>query len=649
MYYENHVTLVQSESYHTDHGRRMEWHCFLCGERIGTIEYFSNRCTWEKHYESLVYCDNQRMKHVGWHDSLYAAKCALLEPARKYLRELCAEAEQTKVSAAALPESDCGFYPTPPEIAGKLLSGVNWDHVESILEPSAGRGDLIEYALRRNGSSRNHRYCRRDLDDIDCVEIDSNLRAILIGKGFRVVHDDFLDYHTRKRYSLILMNPPFADGDKHLLHALELCEHGGQIACVLNAETIRNPYTNSRKLLSRELKKRGASIRFIRGGFKHSARKTGVEIALINVSIPVANEDSSIWDDLKKAGEATIESSFQNEVAPANQVERLLREYDLLCEAGITLMQKYNGVAPHIHNTSKKDCSHPILELRVDGNNCSDTCRSCDINRFLRAARARYWRELFDLPELREKMTSSMRDEYHGTIEKMKDYEFSEFNIRQVIDQIMGQLVVGVEAAILNCFDKLSAEHTYHTDVQNDNIHYYNGWKTNKAHYVNTKCIIPTYGCFARGYKTDRYGRWKDTLEGLGVRGCFSTLDDLEKALDYIDCGETAPTNLEQTLQIAARDGKTSVSCKYFDVVFYKKGTCHIKFRNQKIVDRLNIYVGRQRMWLPPTYGKVRYDDMDEESRRVVDEFQGREKYDEVMNAPGEYIIDTRQAPLLIA
>ena len=35
-------------------------------------------------------------------------------------------------------------------------------------------------------------------------------------------------------------------------------------------------------------------------------------------------------------------------------------------------------------------------------------------------------------------------------------------------------------------------------------------------------------------------------------------------------------------------------------------------------------------MWLPPTYGKVRYDDMDEESRRVVDEFQGREKYDEV-------------------
>lgn len=649
MYYENHVILEPDRSYSTDRGRRTEWRCFLCGEQVGTIEYFSNPCTWEKRYESLVCCGDQRMKHVGWHDSLYAAKRALLEPAREYLRELCAEAAQAKAAAAALPESDCGFYPTPPEIAGKLLSGVNWDHVESILEPSAGRGDLIEYALRRNGGSRSYHYSRRDLDDIDCVEIDPNLRAILTGKGFRVVHDDFLDYHTRKRYSLILMNPPFADGDKHLLHALELCAHGGQIACVLNAETIRNPYTNSRKLLARELKKHGASIRFIRGGFRHAARKTDVEVALINVAIPAANEDASIWEELKKAGEATIESACFHEVAPASPVERLIREYELLCEAGVTLMRKYNGVAPHIHNASGREYSRPIIELRVDGDNCGDACRPCDINRFLRAARARYWRELFDLPELREKMTSSMRDEYHGTIEKMKDYEFSEFNIRQVVDQIRGQLAVGVEAAILNCFDKLSAEHTYHSDVQNDNIHYYNGWKTNKAHYVNMKCILPTYGCFARGYKTDKYGHWKDTLEGLDVRGCFSTLDDLEKALNYIDCGETAPTSLERTLQIAARDGKTSVSCKYFDVVFYKKGTCHIKFRDPKIVDRLNIYVGRQRMWLPPTYGRVRYDDMDEESRRVVDEFQGREKYDEVMNAPGEYIIETKAAPLLIA
>lgn len=433
----------------------------------------------------------------------------------------------------------------------------------------------------------------------------------------------------------------------HLLHALELCKNGGQIACILNAETIRNPFTNSRKTLLKLLRKHNASIRFMEQGFSRAARRTDADVALINVNIPAANEDTSIWDDLKKAQEEHLEANGLHEVAPANQVERLTREYELLCAAGIQMMRVYNGVSDHIMSSSKSDYNRPIIGLIVDGDK-ADKCGTDHINTFLRAARARYWRELFDLPELRQKMTSAMLDEYRSTVEKMKDYEFSQFNIQQVVNQIMRQIVTGVEEAIVKCFDKLSAEHSYHSDVQNENIHYYNGWKTNKAHCVNSKCIIPTYGCFARGYKPDKYGRYKDTLEGLDARGCFQVLDDLEKALDYLDKGETPATDLSRMLQYAANSGKTTVSCKYFMVTFYKKGTCHIRFHDQKIVDRLNIYVGRQRAWLPPTYGTVHYDQMDEESKRVVDEFQGREKYEKVITCPNDYIIETKVAPLLL-
>ena len=103
-------------------------------------------------------------------------------------------------------------------------------------------------------------------------------------------------------------------------------------------------------------------------------------------------------------------------------------------------------------------------------------------------------------------------------------------------------------------------------------------------------------------------------------------------------------------LQEAERAGQTvNIHCKYFDVTFYKKGTCHIRFRDRKIVDRLNIYVGRQRAWLPPTYGKVQYAEMDEESRRIVDEFQGREAYDAILESPGDYIIETQAMALLTA
>ena len=652
-YFENHIILEEKDSGIGTRGRYKQWHCLLNGEIVGEIDFNEKpHNAWAKPYSASIH-DGRHTDYVGTYDTMVEAKRSVRKAAIEMLEKKQKQSAGKAAPAAFLPETDCQFYPTPSDIAGKLMAGVDWEHVKSVLEPSAGRGDLLEWAKRRCEKERYPRSIYSgsysiDLDDIDCIEIDPNLQALLVGKGFRVVHDDFLTYYTRKRYDLILMNPPFADGDLHLIHALELCENGGQIACILNAETIRNPFTNRRKALLKALHKHGASIRFAENGFAHADRKAKVDVALINVNIPAADEDSSIWDNLKKASEERLEGENLYEVAPANQIERLIREYDLLCAAGIKMMQVYNGVTDRIHNSSQSSYSHPIIGLVVDGEK-TNRCGSNMVNRFLRAARARYWQELFDLPELRQKMTSAMLDEYQGTINRMKDYEFSQFNIQQVVNQIMGQIVTGVEEAIVKCFDKLSAEHSYHSDVQNENVHYYNGWKTNKAHYVNTKCIIPTYGCFARGYKFDKNGRYKDTLEGLDVRGCFQVLSDLEKALDYLDKSETFQYNLEHELQTAAECGKTTVHCKYFMVTFYKKGTCHIKFHDQKIVDRLNIYVGRQRAWLPPTYGTVHYNQMDSESQRVVDEFQGREKYESVFNCPNDYIIETKAAPLLLA
>lgn len=654
-YYKNHILLEKSSEGTGPNGSYAIYDCILSGDCVGTINYRKRPSKpWEKPFSLSIRnpCQPKRMNYVGAYNSLIEAKASALAEAQKMLAEEAkrqAEQKNKTFSCTFLPETDHQFYPTPSDLAGKLLANVDWDHVKTILEPSAGRGDLVEWAkcLCKNTKVFGQSF-ERELESVDCVEIDPNLRAILIGKGHRVVHDDFLTYHTRKQYDLILMNPPFAQGDLHLLHALELCASGGQIACILNAETLRNPFTNSRKLLVKELRKHNASIRYVKKGFSRAARKTDVDIALVNVNIPRAFSDTAIWDSLKKAQDESISPEAPNELAPSNQVERLIREYNLLCEAGIQMMRVYNGVSNRIMCSSKRDYAHPILCLTVDGSK-ADQCGPSHVNQFLQAARARYWRELFDLPELRQRMTSAMLDEYHSTIERMKDYEFSMFNIRQVIEQIMGQIVTGVEDAIIKCFDKLSAEHSFHSDVQNENIHYYNGWKTNKAHYVNAKCIIPTYGCFARGYKPDKHGRYKDTLEGLDVRGCFQVLDDLEKALDYLDKGETPASNLGQMLQYAASAGKTTVACKYFTVTFYKKGTCHIKFHDQKIVDRLNIYVGRQRAWLPPAYGSVRYDQMDDESKRVVDEFQGREKYAAVINAPNDYLIDTKAAPLLLS
>lgn len=40
-------------------------------------------------------------------------------------------------------EANKGFYPTPPDLAEKLLAGIDWTMIETVLEPSAGKGDLV--------------------------------------------------------------------------------------------------------------------------------------------------------------------------------------------------------------------------------------------------------------------------------------------------------------------------------------------------------------------------------------------------------------------------------------------------------------------------------------------------------------------------
>src|SRR5690606_35774501 len=95
---------------------------------------------------------------------------------------------------------------------------------------------------------------------------------------------DFLAYAGQDQFDLILMNPPFANGHKHLLKAIEIM-YSGQIVCVLNAQTIKNPHSRGRQDLVRILEELDADIEYIQDAFKDAENPTGVEVALISIEI----------------------------------------------------------------------------------------------------------------------------------------------------------------------------------------------------------------------------------------------------------------------------------------------------------------------------------------------------------------------------
>lgn len=191
------------------------------------------------------------------------------------------------------------FYPTPEDLAARMVGMVDLAKVRSVLEPSAGKGDLLD-ALEKRIKESYYRYDANKYD-IDCIEFSEDLRRLLIGKEHRVIFNNFLKFETLKKYDLILMNPPFSEGDKHLLKALELMKDGGQIVCILNAETLKNAYTNTRRELLMKLEEYDAQVEYLKQSFTDALRPTEVEIAVIYMDIPRKTRlDSLILTDLQR-------------------------------------------------------------------------------------------------------------------------------------------------------------------------------------------------------------------------------------------------------------------------------------------------------------------------------------------------------------
>ncbi len=167
------------------------------------------------------------------------------------------------------------FFPTPRNLLKKMFTKLQNRDYQTILEPSAGKGDIVEYF------KENH-YHRQP--DFSCIELDNELRANLVGKGYNVIDSDFLTYSGQDSFDVIVGNPPFDNGELHLLKAINII-YSGQIVFLLNAETLKNPYTNTRKELVRKLEKLNADVEYIQNAFQSAERKTDVEVALVYINI----------------------------------------------------------------------------------------------------------------------------------------------------------------------------------------------------------------------------------------------------------------------------------------------------------------------------------------------------------------------------
>lgn len=503
------------------------------------------------------------------------------------------------------------FYPTPAPLVSKMICKIK-KQPRKVLEPSAGKGDIVDAVE----SFWRHRY--GGSMDIFAIEIDPTLQATLRGKEIKLIDSDFLAYAGTDQFDLIIANPPFDEGDKHLHKALDIM-YRGQIIFLLNAETLRNPHTNDRKLLVRRLEEAGAEIEYIQNAFVTAERRTGVEVALINIVIDRKVEDDLFADCNDHAARCHASVSDKHEVSTGKTIEELVLEYEDVVRVGTETILGYYRNYRKVHkyiklNQSEKQYEKSSEDLTILMQNT--------VNTLLRDVRVDFWRRTLELKDFKAKLTEKKRKEFEDALTVHCHMNFTESNIRQFMLNLVGSYEQTLTEAVLDLFDMFTIRHTWSDDNRHEkNIHYFNGWKTNKAFKVGKRVVIPVRASYGSAFCDSYDGRWKLNY------GAADFLDDVDKVMSYFD-GGVAYTSMSTALTTAFAAGESTAVSTYFKIIAHKKGTAHLTFLSDDILRRFNVVACRGKGWLPGDFGARSYCELSMREREVVDSFEGEKSYD---------------------
>lgn len=127
-----------------------------------------------------------------------------------------------------LTKQDFGQFDTPEDLAHHVVKMANIVPGMSVLEPSAGIGNLVDAIERAGGCVSAH--------EIDAKRLHACKDRCILAGGIRLT--DFLTAKPEPVFDRVVMNPPFAkQADiKHVMHAAKgFLKPGGRLVSIMSA------------------------------------------------------------------------------------------------------------------------------------------------------------------------------------------------------------------------------------------------------------------------------------------------------------------------------------------------------------------------------------------------------------------------------
>ena len=496
------------------------------------------------------------------------------------------------------------FYPTPKSLAFKAFSKFNTLNITRLLEPSAGKGSSVELLkefieekererLQEMGIKRTNSFFDRPSPSctsfsVDVLEIDQNHIPHLKEKRLNLVGYDFMAFRGAPIYSHIFMNPPFAQGAAHLLHAWDLL-YSGEIVCILNSETIRNPYTRERQLLTRIINDNNGSVEFVKSAFEteDAEVKTAVEVAIIHLA-KKQDIKSNFIDGLRQevVDSDPIQNDFGNALALQGDYIQKFRNLVIAFECAVKATKE------SIISQMKRRHYAKILGNEAGSMAPGETHKEVSDKEFQEQFAEEYsnlkqsaWGGVLRSTEFLNRLSSEGQRRVQS---ERNDICKLEFNLQNILGFLEGIISSGPEIQIemiCEIFDRITRFHS-------ENRCYYMGWKSNDKHRTlgmkikKTRFILPV--------DTTLFG------DRLGY-GEIQKLKDFDKVFCMLDGRHYDHEDADLAANTQLINGER-VSSRYFDLRFYAGvGSLHFFPNRPDLIERMNRIVGKHRNWIPAT------------------------------------------------
>lgn len=477
------------------------------------------------------------------------------------------------------------FFPTPENVIEKMLDPFLFKqkHISSmkILEPSAGKGDIVNYIDERmnNGWSKTK---------IKCLEINPELQTILNKKYcVEFVGENFLEYFPNEYFDLIVMNPPFSNGDEHLLHAWEIMKCG-DIVCLLNAETINNPYSKTRQLIKKIIEDNNGIVENVGNCFIDAERKTNVECVIVRLKKQDKKFFEGFFDELKSSKEYVEKIVDENNVMKADLIEAKIESYNaivIMFQEMIKQMRKFESLAQSINIDVKSIFCKTIENFNISETNIDKFTFSYQehFNDFVSMIKKSAWKDIFSNISAGTFLTSQVKKEFDALCSSFGVKDFTKNNIQTLVKVLFDNSNTIMQQAIMEAFDLL-------TKYNEENRVHWEGWKTNDYWRVNKKFILP--------FIVESYFGGGDFHV---CYNCQEKLGDLDKALCFLSGKNynkiiASYDAIKENIQ---NKNMKNIESEFFYINTYKKGTGHFVFKDMWLWEQFNLVACKGKNWLP--------------------------------------------------